>query len=138
MKKLWLFCLALSAMLAPSGAVFAQSSTIDTVVVGQPYYGYGGYGAYGGGYYPNPYYAPYVYPPANPAFQGGAIGSNPYFLGNQVYQSRGNTTRQGVRNAFQKTGNIFLTPNPVNYDSGNPGYYGGGGYGGGGYGAYPY
>lgn len=121
MKKLLGSCL-LAASLILATPVFA----LDTVVVGQPYYGaygpYGGWGGYGG-YYPGTFYggyAPYVYPPSNPAMQARAIGSNPYFLGSQVYLNRGNTTRQEVRNAFQKTGAIFLTPNPVNY---NTGYY---------------
>jgi hypothetical protein len=137
MKKLWFSCLILAAMSLPLSGLLQTAQALDTVVVGQPYYG--GYAPYyGGGYYPNPYYAPYVYPPANPAMQAGAIGSNPYFLGSQVYLNRGNTTRGEVRNAFQKTAPIFLTPNPVDYNTGyNQGYYPGY-YGGYGNGAYPY
>ncbi len=128
MKKMFLTVFfgifAVIATVLPLSSVNA----LDTVVVGQPYYPYyggyygGGYGPYYGGGY-SPYFGGAGYYNPNPVFQGQVIGGNPYFLGIQSAINRGTTTRQEVRNAFQKSGTIFLTPNAVNV--GNYGYYGG-------------
>lgn len=109
-KTLSILTLILSTI--TGSLAYSQESTVDTVVVGQPYYG--GYypGSYGG------YYGGYNNP--NPVLQGGGIGGNPFYLGSQVYLNRGSTTRGQVGNAFRQSGNIFLTPNPVNT---NVGYF---------------
>jgi hypothetical protein len=104
MKKLvWGMSLLLAIFLGISWNS-DKARAIDTVVVGQPYYGYG-YAPYGGfygasffpGYYQNP----------NPVFQ--SIGGNPYFLTNAARRSGAITPGQ-ARNAYRAIDNIYYAP----------------------------
>lgn len=103
MKKILLSMSLFAAVFAAVTLTSMETKALDTVVVGQPYYG--GYGAYGygpgyGGYgygapyagyvgYPGPY-AGYIpvggpgYYPANPVLQRPYSAGNPFYLYNQT------------------------------------------------------
>ncbi|MGH7829294.1 MAG: hypothetical protein ACREP8_03875 [Candidatus Binatia bacterium] len=139
MKK-WMTSLAILSVAMACLTLPQEGKALDTVVVGQPYYGFGPYygGFYGGGFYGGVPYSP------NPALQNYVVGGNPLLLGNLSGYAGGPARQAQINRAFNQTAPILLTPNPVDagtYGSGfypyaNP-YYGGPGvynypYGGGG------
>ncbi len=107
------------------GMALASSPALaeDTVVVGQPYYGYGGYPGYYGGAYGAPFFpGAYLgggyggYDPVNPAFAAG--GGNPYFIMGLQRQA-GAVSNNQVRNAQRLTNTILYAPvvtNPNAFD----------------------
>jgi len=127
MKKSSLFVLvALFSFifLSFSQAVRAE----DTVVVGQPYYGYGGgYGPYGGGFYPG--FVPYGggfgggYQSPNPILQTNRlVTGNPAFLGGLGVRYGGMNPQQ-VRQAVGTTSQVLYYPNAVNPNDAYDGPY---------------
>src|SRR5262245_12344602 len=106
MKKFVLGLSLVLAIFATASLASRDARALDTVVVGQPYYGGGYYGGYGpytpyAGYvgYPGPYagFVPGYYPPVagpgylnpNPAFQQpiNSAGS-PFYLINQIQRTQ--------------------------------------------------
>lgn len=108
MKHKIFLALAVFAFLPFFGSGPSQAQTLNTAVVGQPYYYpfYAPVGAYGA-------YAPIAYPGlynnSNPAVSPGSYASSPFFLGAQVHRATGINTGP----ALNRAGFLIHAPTPV-------------------------